>query len=125
MPATEARAQFVRQEFRLSTAPTVTAIETGFGDLARNTDTAPIETMFTNIADVESARTEAANVLTRDARLITQSTKLTSELLNLDFSSTTPSARAIDDELGLDRTGLVSAIAVDLIAEKIEVETWG
>ena len=125
MPATAARAQFVSQPTRLSAVAINTTVQTAYSDLARSTDDAPFETLFSALADVEHAKTETATLISRDARLVTQSANLTQELLDLNFDTATPSIRAIDADLGLDRTGLVSSMTTALIANTKEIETWG
>lgn len=125
MPATAARAQFVSQETRLSAVAVNTSVEAAYGDLARNTDDGAFDTLFSNIADVEHAKTETATIVSRDSRVITQSANLTAAFPDLNFDTVTPALRAIDRDLGLDRVGLVSKISRSLISNTIELETWG
>jgi hypothetical protein len=126
MTATADRAQFVLRATRLSTAPVNATVDAAFGDLARTTDTAPFETGYSALSDVQHARDAADTLLSRDARIIVQTARLTPALLGLDFSTVTPSARAIDSDLSVDRTGLISALpSIKLIAGTVDVETWG
>jgi hypothetical protein len=124
MPATAARAQFISQETRLGTQITNAAVVTAYSDLARNTDGAPFETAYSSLADVDHATVETSNLIGFNARAVTQSANA-NEVPDFDFDTVTPSARAIDSDLALDRVGLISARTISLLNNVIELETWG
>lgn len=126
MPATDARAQFVRQEFRNAkpTGGANASIVAAYGNSARRTDE-PIESFFETEADAVAMCDERMALLAEHNRLHKHVVTGTDTGLGLNYIGATPTATVIDDEGAVNGAALVSEIVVDFEAHTTQIETWG
>lgn len=124
MPATAARAQFIRQEFRSVTNGPVTAVETAWGSLARRTS-APIETFFEVEADAQDICDERISLLSASRRRFTQQIQGEATGMGLSYITASPCATVKDSDRLMDGPALVSEIQIDFGKEVTQLELWG
>lgn len=125
MPATAARIGFVTQEVRTVVASEA-AVKTKYGELARDSGEAPVETFFDNIADAQAVANERLTLLKADRRRFAQDVRGAQSLTGaLAVTQTTPAANVIDDERGANHVAAIVEASVDLGAEKTNFRTWG
>lgn len=123
MPATPARIGFIQSEFRRVTSSSETA-QDRHGALARKSED-PIETYFDNVADAQVVCTARQALLSPERRRFRVSVTSIDEVLALNYMGAVPLGRYRDSERAIDRTVLVSEIAIDLGAHGAELTVWG
>lgn len=124
MPATATRAQFIRNEFRSLTYGPVTEVQTAFGELARRTKE-PIPTFFENVSDTQAMCTERMSLLSASRRRMEMTVSGEQTGMDIALTTATPTVTMIDDDRGLNRAALVSAVTIDFGKETTTLELWG
>lgn len=124
MPATPSRIGFITSEFRIVTAGPNTAIETLYGDAARDT-VEPLETFFDDPADAQVMANERLALLEVKRSLVPAVIDGTDLAAGLDRTSTLPTARVIDDEQGRNSQALIVGTTIDYNTGRATLDTWG
>ena len=124
MPATPSRIGFITQAFRVSTAGPNTAVETLYGNAARDT-TEPLETFFDDAADAQAMADERLTLLSAKRSLVTASLDGIDNAAAFDRRQAVPTVRVIDDEQNRNSLALVVGITIDLQNDRTTLETWG
>jgi hypothetical protein len=126
MPATNARIAFVLQATR-DVEATDTAIKTAYGELARDTGEAPVETFFDATGDAQTMATERLTLLKANRRRFKQDVRGSDHFSSgtLDYSQKAPTVTVIDDERAANHSALVVGASIDLARDKTSLETWG
>ena len=124
MPATPSRIGFITQAFRVSTAGPNTAVETHYGNAARDT-TEPLETFFDDPADAQAMVNERLALLSVTRSLVTVQIQGIATAADIDPSLALPTVTIIDDEQGRNSAALVFGVTIDMKTERSTLETWG
>jgi len=89
-------------------------------------DNYTIDSFFDNVAHAQAMLTEKFTILAANRRSEAGETSTPLRIgFDVPVTPTLPSARMIDSEGGLDRTMLITGIAVDLETERNSIETVG
>jgi hypothetical protein len=123
MPATAARAAFIRSEFRSVSIGPVTATVNVYGSKARRTQE-PIPTFFVHKEDAEAINTQMMALLGAGHRSVKQTVAGEKHGLDLDYSQKTPKIRVIDSEHKIDAPAIVTGIGIDLDTEETVLESY-
>lgn len=124
MPATAARIGFITSDFRAAIAGPNTAIETLYGDAARDNEK-PLETFFDDVADAQAMADERLALLEAKRSLVTVTIDDADLAAALDRSAGLPTVRVIDDEQGRNGLALIVGISIDYNAGRATLDTWG
>jgi hypothetical protein len=126
MPASPARIGFVSEAFRRSTSQSTT-VRTRYGAIARDTLDEPVETYFDNSTDAQAVADERFSLLSGDRRMMKIDIARLLPLSGaLAFNLTAPTVTVIDDERGLNRAMMVTAIeALDYDTDTLSLNVWG
>lgn len=124
MPATAARAQFIRQQFRSVTNGPASGVVTAWGDLSRKT-TEPIPTFFESSADAQSICDERMALLSASRRRMSLVVSGEATGLSIAYSTASPVATVIDDDRLLNTAMLFAEIGIDFGSETTKLELWG
>ena len=124
MPATAARAQFIRQQFRSVTNGPVTAVVTAFGDLARRTSE-PIETFFEHADDAQDMCDERIALQSAQRRRLAMQVSGEATGLGISYTATSPTVTMIDDDRLINKAALISELSIDFGKETTQFELWG
>ena len=124
MPATPSRIGFITSDFRIVTAGPNTAVETLYGNTARDT-AEPLETFFDDAADAQAMVNERLALLEVKRSLVPVSIDGTEFAAALDRALTLPTCRVIDDEQGRNSLALIVGVTVDYNTGRSVLETWG
>lgn len=122
MPASAARAMFVREEFRLAVALTPAA-QTRFGTLARESEV--IETFFDDVDDALTMATERQSLLGAERRRFETIVADIEEVKALDYTGQAILADVVDSERGINQVMLVSEIVMDFENGRARLTVWG
>jgi hypothetical protein len=124
MPATNARAAFIREQFRIVTSGPDTAIDALWGKLARRT-TEPVETLFVSKNDAQVILDNRISLVGSGRRRMVQEVLGEQTGLGIDYTTGSPTATVIDDDRELNAPMLISEITIDFGAQKTKIESWG
>lgn len=124
MPTTPERAAFIREQFRVVSAPTNPTIEALYGSDARRT-TEPIETFFEAEADAQAIRDERAALLGINSRRIRMTVSGEKTGLDMAYIGTPPTVVVVDTDKQANFPALVSEIGLNFDSETTELEVWG
>ena len=124
MPATPSRIGFITQEFRIATAGPVSAVETLYGNAARDTPE-PLETFFDDVADADAMADERLDLLSVQRSLVTASVDQVDTAADLDFAASLPTSRIIDDEQDRNSPAIVVGLTIDMNTGRSALENWG
>lgn len=124
MPATPARIGFITSEFRAVTSGPNTAIETLYGNAARD-NTEPLETFFDDPADAQAMANERLALLEVKRSLVAVTIDGTELAAALDRTSSLPTVRVIDDEQGRNSLALIVGVTIDYNTGRASLDTWG
>lgn len=123
MPATPARIGYIQSEWRRVTA-TSNSAQIRHGALARKSDD-PVETFFDSVADAQVVCNVRQALLSAERRRFQVSVSEIDEVLALSYLGAVPLGRYRDTERAVDRSVLVSEIAIDLGAHAAQLTVWG
>jgi hypothetical protein len=124
MPATAARAAFVKEEYRtVNNGPNATVV-TKYGDLARKSKEA-IPTFFETEADAQAMCDERMTLLSADRRRFQQTISGETTGINMAYVSGAPTVAIIDDDRAATHNAVVSEITIDFTNETTKIESWG
>lgn len=123
MPATPARAAFVREPFRRAVAITPGAA-TRHGKLARESDD-PVETFFDDVDDAQTLATARQSLLSPERYRFRVAVAGIDEVRALSYIGQTVLARYADGERGIDMTAIVSEIVIDPGQNRAILTVWG
>lgn len=124
MPAAPSRIGFITSAFRSVIAGPNTAIETLYGDAARDNQE-PVETFFDDVADAQAMANERLALLEVKRSLVPVVIDGTELAAALDRTSALPTAQVIDDEQSRNSPGLIVGITIDYNTERSTLDTWG
>lgn len=124
MPAAPSRIGFITSAFRSVIAGPNTAIETLYGDAARDNQE-PVETFFDDVADAQAMANERLALLGVKRSLVPGVIDGTELAAALDRTSALPTAQVIDDEQSRNSPGLIVGITIDYNTERSTLDTWG
>jgi hypothetical protein len=125
MVATPARIGFVMQEFR-SVVSSDAAVQTKYGNQARDTADTPIESFFDSTTDAQTVNDARLVLLKADRRRFKQDSRGVQTLTGaLDISQVTPAVTVIDDERQANHNAAMVEIAVDLGGDSTTITSWG
>jgi len=124
MPATTARATFIRSEFRRVIANTP-EMQTRYGNLARITDD-PLETFFDSAADAQLVAYARQSLLGAERRRFKPVVNDITDALALTFSGVAPLATYVDAERSVaSGRMIISDMVIDLERESATFTLWG
>lgn len=123
MPATPARIGFILEPYRRAVSETP-ATKTRHGNLARESAD-PIDSWFASLADAQLRADQRQALFSPERRRFDV---VTSELDGLDAflaSEQALTATLVDEERGLTKAMLVTAVTIDLEAQRAQFSLWG
>lgn len=124
MPATTARATFIRSEFRRVVSNT-SAMQTRYGNYARISDD-PIETFFDSTTDAQVVANARQALLGVERRRFKPVVNDITDALALTFASSAPLATYTDAERSvLPTTMIISDMVIDLDKQNATFTVWG
>jgi hypothetical protein len=123
MPATAARATFIRNAFRRVVAST-SAMQVRYGNLARISDD-PIETFFDSVANAQIIADARQALLGTERRRFKPVVNDATDALALAYSQSAPLGRYIDTERSADMTVIISDMVIDLEKNSATFTVWG
>jgi hypothetical protein len=124
MPALASRIGFITQPQRVVTAGPDAAVETLYGNAARDTPE-PIATFFDSVTDAQAMADERLVLLKAQRSLVSVSIDQVETAAGLDISLGLPTARVIDDEQERNNLALVVGFTIDMNTERSALPTWG
>lgn len=124
MPATGARAAFIKQQFRTVKNGPSAPVTAKYGASARRSKEA-IETFFEVEADAQAICNELMTLLSADRRRFEQVISGEATGLGLNYIAGAPTVTVIDDERSANLNALVSEIAINFTDETTKIESWG
>lgn len=125
MVATPERIGFVTREFR-SVVWSDSGVRDLYGNVARDTGDAPVETFFDDPDDARAMAEERGALLGAHARRFRVEIAAALDEAAIDMSEELPAATLIDDELAANLDVAISAIeGVDLERERTSLIVWG
>jgi len=124
MPATPSRIGFITQEFRIATAGPDATVEALYGNAARDTPE-PLETFFDLPEHAETIADERLALLSVQRSLVTASVDQVQAATDLDFATSLPVARIIDDEQNRNSPAIVVGLTIDMNTKRSTLENWG
>lgn len=123
MPATTARATFIRNGFRRVIAST-SSMQTRYGNLARISDD-PIETFFDSTADAQVIADARQALLGAERRRFKPVVNDITDALALAYTSAAPLGHYTDPERSADMTVIISDMVIDLEKNSATFTVWG
>lgn len=124
MPATAARATFIKNEYRtVNNGPNATVV-TKYGDTARRSKEA-IPTFFETEADAQAMCDERMTLLSADRRRFQNTISGESTGLGIAYVTGSPTVAIIDDDRSASHNAVISEITIDFTNETTKIESWG
>ncbi len=124
MPATAARASFIKSEFRIvKNGPNATVVAK-YGDSARRTKET-IPTFFEVEADAQAMCDERAALLSGDRRRFDQSISGEQTGMGINYVSGSPTVNVIDDDRLANHNAVISDLKINFTKETTQIESWG
>lgn len=123
MPATVARAAFIREPFRRVVA-TSSAMQTRYGNLARISDD-PVETFFDSTTDAQNVANARQTLLGAERRRFKPTVNDITDALGLSYMGAAPLAAYVDLERSANRTMIISDMVIDLEKQNASFTLWG
>lgn len=124
MPATAARAAFIKEEYRTVNNGPDSGVVTKYGDLARKSKEA-IPTFFETEADAQAMCDERMTLLSADRRRFQQTISGEATGLGVSYILGSPTVRIIDDDRDALHLSIISELTIDFTNETTRIETWG
>jgi ribosomal protein L18E len=123
MPATPARIGFVLEPYRRAVSETVQT-KARHGNLARESAD-PIESWFANLADAQLRADQRQALFSPERRRFEVTVSEIDDVDELLAAQTAITATLVDEERGLAKQMLVTAVTIDLDTQRALFSVWG
>lgn len=124
MPATAARASFIKSEFRTVKNGPNAAVVAKYGDSARRTKET-IPTYFEAEADAQAITDERATLLSGDRRRFDQGISGEQTGMGINYVSGSPTVNVADDDRLANHNAVISDLKINFTKETTQIESWG
>jgi hypothetical protein len=124
MPATAARAEYVKTGYRTVKNGPVSTVVTKYADAARKT-LEPVPTFFEAEADAQAMCAERGTLLSADRRAFNQAVSGEATGIALAYTTTAPQLTVKDTFRQAGHAAIISEFSIDFGKQQTIIQSWG